>query len=290
MILTLLWLTGRTAGSVGASVLQKRLLEAGVGAGRLWWITYGLLVPAGLALLAVSAVPENPAFWKLAIAAAVLDVAGNLAMAMALRDTDLSVFGPLNAFRPAIAGLAGWWLLDERPSAMGGIGLAIVIGGAVLLLAPGPRAPVSGGTRNPAGVLWRFLGLALSTLGASFLKRSMETGPAVWTLSVWILGGAALLSLLWLHSLRHPNALWSHAPAGQRSRLLLHAAIFLGMQWATLEIFQRTLLAYSFAFFQLGMVAQVLVGGWLFGERQIRRRLLACGVMSVGALVLLIAG
>lgn len=290
MILTLLWLTGRTAGSVGASVLQKRLLEAGLGAARLWWITYGLLVPAGLALLAVSSVPVNPAFWNAAITAAVLDVAGNLAMAMALRDTDLSVFGPLNAFRPALAALAGWWLLDERPTAMGGIGLAIVIGGAFLLLAPGPKSRPSDGTRNPAGVLWRFLGLGLSTLGASFLKRSMETGPAVWTLSVWILGGAVLLTPLWGGALRRPNALWSHPAVPQRGRLMLHAGLFLGMQWATLEIFQRTLLAYSFAFFQLGMVAQVLVGGWLFGERHIRRRLVACGVMSVGALVLLLAG
>jgi len=287
MILTLLWLAGRTAGSVGASVLQKRLLASGVGAGRLWWITYGLLVLPALALLAFTGTPEAAPFWKYAVAAATFDVAGNLAMASALRDTDLSVFGPLNAFRPALAALAGWWLLGERPTAAGLAGLVVVIGGAVFLLFPDSERSGTKETRNPAGLFWRLLGLSLSTVGAGFLKRSMEFGPAAGTLGVWILGGAIVLTLLWPLSPR--ESLWMAGPKRLRGSLLLHAVIFLAMQWATLEIFQRTLLSYSFAFFQLGMVAQVLAGRWLFREPQFRRRLLACGVMSLGALILLLS-
>jgi hypothetical protein len=46
--------------------------------------------------------------------------------------------------------------------------------------------------------------------------------------------------------------------------LTLHAAAFFMMQWLTLHVFAATLLAYSFAFFQLAMVLQVIVGRWMF--------------------------
>jgi len=58
------------------------------------------------------------------------------------------------------------------------------------------------------------------------------------------------------------------------------------MQWLTLEVFRTTLLAYSFAFFQLGMVLQVLIGCFVFREGQLFRRLVCCAIMVLGALLI----
>ena len=290
MIWTLLWLTGRLAGSVGASVLQKRLLGAGVGIGHLWMLTYGVIAVPATGLLLAIPMPADPAFWHHALTAAALDVAGNLAMAVSLRQSDLSVHGPLNAFRPAIAGLIGWLFLGEVPSATGLGGMAILTLGALLLLDPGAAAGRHQLHKSLAGGAWRLGGITLSILGASSLKRALECGSAAWTLGIWVLAGGAALAIVRLLQLRATRGPWSPGPAGSGPPVAVHAGVFLVMQWCTLEIFQRTLLAYSFAWFQLGMVAQVLLGHWLFHEPQVRRRLAACVILSAGALLILISG
>ncbi len=72
--------------------------------------------------------------------------------------------------------------------------------------------------------------------------------------------------------------------------MLLHAVLFFVMQWLTIRIFQETLLAYSFVFFQLSLVLQVVVGRTLFGEPSFRRRLAACAVMGLGSALILLKG
>jgi len=59
------------------------------------------------------------------------------------------------------------------------------------------------------------------------------------------------------------------------------------MQYMTMIIFSKLLIAYSLALFQLGMVLQVLLGYKFFNESHIRRRLVACLVMILGSLLVL---
>ena len=291
MTSVLLCLAGRLLGSVTASVLQKRLLSAGVGTGRLWLVTYGYLLVPAVGILAASRGMAGPEFWTAALVAALLDVAGNVAMASALRDTDLSIFGPLNAFRPALAWIAGWLFLGEHPTTSGIAGVIILTLGAFWLLWPsGANGSSEGSTGRLRAAAWRLAGLALSTAGAVFLKRATLTGSVGLTLGVWIVGGWLSTLILWVATHRFRSLLWNHAVPNLRASLGLHAAVFLVMQWLTLEVFRRTLLTYSFAFFQLGMVLQVLIGRWVLREAEFRKRLVACLVMGIGALLVLIGG
>lgn len=291
MTLTFLWLAGRLAGSVWASILQKQLLTSGTGSGRLWLATYLCLLLPGVCVFTAFPGHTGPGFWINALVAAVFDVAGNLAMASALRVTDLSIFGPLNAFRPALAGFAGWILLNEVPTQGGFAGVAIITAGAFWLLTPPARDAAPELLRERLSALaWRVLGLGLSMIGAVFLKRATLAGSPESTLGVWVVaGGGCLLAAFcavpaWRKSLRTPLT-----PSNRRL-LALHALAFFAMQWLTLKIFQHTLLTYSFAFFQLGMVLQVILGRWIFREPDFRRRLFACALMSAGALLVLFAG
>mgnify|MGYP000912639644 CR=1 FL=1 len=169
--------------------------------------------------------------------------------------------------------------------------LLILTFGAFWLLRPSTR---NGSAENFSGHLraaaWRLAGLALSTAGAVFLKRATLTGSPGLTLGVWIGGGWLTVLILWVATRRFRGVLWNRAAPDQRPTLGLHAIVFLIMQWLTLEVFRRTLLTYSFAFFQLGMVFQVLIGRWVLREAEFRKRLMACLVMGIGALLVLIAG
>jgi hypothetical protein len=62
------------------------------------------------------------------------------------------------------------------------------------------------------------------------------------------------------------------------------------MQLLTMKIFQGTLLAYSFVYFQLGMVLQVFIGRILFREKAFARRLFASVIMALGSILVLWKG
>jgi multidrug transporter EmrE-like cation transporter len=123
----------------------------------------------------------------------------------------------------------------------------------------------------------------LSTIGAVFLKRAAGAGGTGWVLAAWVATGGVVFAGV---ALARKRGAGEPEPRGTRSPwrwVAFHAATFLGMQALTLAVFRGTLLAYSFVYFQLGMVLQVVVGRVLFGEPAFARRLLACLVMAAGA-------
>lgn len=263
-------LLGRVVLSVGASTLQKHLTQHGLGAAHLWQGTYLRMAFPAFLILALGLPRASSTFWWNAIIAGVLDALGNLAMVAALRRTDLSIFGPLNGFRPVLALFFGWIFLSEAPTLFGALGVAVTVAGTALLLRD---------EEKPGGAAWRMFGLrvaglGLSTLASVFLKRATLAGGPELTLGVWVLCG---LPVFWLWSLRQLEP-----SSDQRHWLSLHAAAFIVMQWLTLHVFAATLLAYSFAFFQLGIVLQVFVGHWVFKEPRLRKRLACCALICLG--------
>jgi drug/metabolite transporter (DMT)-like permease len=275
-------LLGRVALSAAASVLQKKITSAGVDSAQLWKATYGwMALPAALALVLTWRQSVASGFWFNAIVAGLLDAVGNLAMVAALRSTHLSIFGPLNGFRPLLALVFGWIVLGEQPSALGIAGVLITVVGVALLL----RDEESDHSASQRGrmLALRVLGLALSTFAAVFLKRAVLAAPTGLTLGVWVLCG---LPVFWIFSLLTARSARDVTPATENPFLSTHAALFFVMQWLTLEVFRTTLLAYSFAFFQLGMVLQVVLGHWLFHEPHFARRLLCCAIIGLGALLI----
>lgn len=280
-------LLGRVLCSAAASTLQKKLTLAGVPIPRLWSITYALMtLPALVAFALAWKYAVGAGFWVNAITAGVLDALGNLAMVAALRSTHLSIFGPINGFRPMLALIFGWIFLGEQPSAPGAAGVVVTVLGVALILR-GEDKP--GG--NPAAGAWRMLalriaGLALSTFAAVCLKRATLASSPAHTLGVWILCG---LPVFWLFSLRSGRAERGSNPTAQFPFLVAHAALFFAMQWLTLLVFRSTPLAYSFAFFQLGMVLQVFLGHWFFREPHFARRLIYCGIIGLGVLLISLA-
>ncbi len=285
MWLTLL-LLGRVVLSTCANTLQKRLTLQAVRSPALWRATYAWMAPLALLVLAVSFTSSlSREFWLNAALSGLIDALGNLAMVAALSTTDLSVFGPLNGFRPVLALIFGWLFLGEQVSWLGSVGVGLTVVGASLLLRD-PRTKNSPWTMSAWRTLgWRLLGLSLSTFAAVFLKRAVLLGSPANTLGVWILCG---LPVCWFGFRHQPAESIDPAPANRQPRLIFaHALIFFLMQWLTLLVFRSTPLAYSFAFFQLGMVLQVLVGYRYFGESQPGWRLACCALIGLGSALIL---
>lgn len=277
--------------SVSANAVQKRLLLDGAGVNQTWILTYSIMLGPAAVVAACTWRGVDAWFWRDILLGGGLDAIGNLAMVAALRGTDLSIFGPLNALRPILALAGGWLFLGESPSSAGLTGIGITfLGALVLLVEPGKRTLPANRREVWKMLLLRISGLSLGTLGAVFLKRAALRSTAEATVAAWIFFGLVvlLLAAMFQQRGRLPKLI---TPLGTHKKwLALHAAIFLTMQWLTIVIFQRTLLAYSFVFFQLGMVLQVVVGRVFFREPAFARRMLGAVIMSAGSALILLRG
>jgi drug/metabolite transporter (DMT)-like permease len=276
--------------SVSANAVQKRLLLDRAGVYHTWILTYSLIIGPAILFAVWHPGVVDRQFWRDIALGGGLDAVGNLAMVAALRVTDISVFGPLNALRPILALLFGWFFLNESPTAPGMVGVGVTVaGGVILFVEPEPHTRTH--FRGVARALFlRVMGLALGVIGAVFLKRAAVHSSAEATVAAWVFFG--LIVLFTAAALHRPGDLRTLGDSARThaSWLMTHAGVFFTMQLLTMKIFQGTLLAYSFVYFQLGMVLQVFIGRIFFRERAFGRRLTASAIMAAGSVLVLWKG
>ena len=215
-------------------------------------------------------------------------MAGTLLLVMSLSKTDLSVFGPLNAYKVVFSTFLALLFLGEVPNFQGFSGIAIILAGSVLLFptkVPGKNRFLS--LLGQRGVQLRFLSILLFSIGTLPLKNAVITGGPLATTVFWCLIGLPLAALLYLlFSRQSIQTDWRQSHSKLRDFLWLGALIF-AMQYCTMLLFEGLLIAYALALFQLSMVLQVFLGSRIFHEGYLFRRLGACGVMIVGCLLVL---
>ena len=118
---------GRLLFSSFANVFQKKLAHQGLHPFFIVMASYLVLSIICIPLLwTFELTALNHTFWINIFFAALLDMAGTLFLVMSLSKTDLSVFGPLNAYKVVISMLLAMVFLGETPSMQGFIGVAII--------------------------------------------------------------------------------------------------------------------------------------------------------------------
>ena len=286
----LLIVLGRVVASAAANVFQKKFTHQGLHSLFIVMLSYMALAAISLPLLILvnhSAIDDR--FWINILLAALLDMAGTLFLVLSLSKTDLSVFGPLNAYKVVFSMLLALIFLGEVPSLQGFSGVMIILLGSFLLF---PPAASSSSNRlwyllRQRGVQYRFLSILLFSVGTLPLKNAVLSGGALATTLYWCLFGLPLSVCLyyWFGGKRWQMD-WQAAKQHRSHFIWLGSFIFL-MQYTTMLVFSQLMVAYSLALFQLSMVLQVFLGYRIFHEKHILRRLSACGVMIAGCLLVL---
>ena len=232
----------------------------------------------------------SPDFWFNISFAAALDMAGTLFLVLSLSKTDLSIFGPLNAYKVVISMLLAMVFLNETPNSQGFLGIAIIIVGSCFLLPRSGKQTKQHRLRHlliDKGVQYRFLSILLFSIGTLPLKNAVMEGQALATTIFWCLIGLPLAIIS--HQMFKQN---SERTLCQQVRPALSHIATLGlmmflMQYMTMIGLSQMMIAYSLALFQLSMVLHVFLGYKLFKEQHIKRRLTACLVMVIGSLLVL---
>jgi drug/metabolite transporter (DMT)-like permease len=293
-MVTAFFVAARIVAGPVANLFQKQLAQRGAHPLFIIAATHAILSVLLLPLLLRTAPLALPAgFWTNMALCAVLAVGGNVLLVYALRSTDLSILGPINAYKAIVSLVLAVFLLGEVPTAAGLAGVLLILAGSYFVVERAPQQPqMNAYVRffRTRGVQLRFAALVLSATEAVFLKRAMLHATPAATFLFWALLGVpvagAALAVLLRGCLRREMALL----ARHRGSFVWLALTTGAMQAATLFTFNAMQVGYSLALFQLSTLISVFLGYRYFAEREIGRRLVGSAIMGAGAVLIVALG
>ncbi|MFL6279600.1 MAG: EamA family transporter [Vicinamibacterales bacterium] len=257
------------------------------------------MVHAALAVICVpffltsSALDVGPAVWTNMVIAALLAVSGNVLLVYALRETDLSVLGPINAYKSIVGMTLGIVLVGERPSQAGLAGVLLVVAGSYFVMDTRPHQPLAHAFVrffSGRGIQLRFAALFLSAAEAVFLKRAIVLSSPWRVFALWsalgFLVAVAVLPILLRRQIAQQLRIVRES-AGKYGGVVTATGL---MQLATVLTFRDLQVGYSLALFQLSTVISVLLGRRYFAESNVRERLFGSFIMAAGAALIVVFG
>jgi drug/metabolite transporter (DMT)-like permease len=279
----------------GLDALRKVLVNRIAPLPLICLVTTGSIPLFGL-WLAVDGVPAIRAgYLAPALSSVALNVVANLAYVVAVRRAALSVTVPLLSLTPAFTALLAIPLLGERPSALQGLGVVLVVIGAFgLNLAAGEAAAerislvaVVRSWRLQPGALWMVLVALLWALAVPLDKLAVEraSGPFHGLVLNFGVACCSLAGLAATGRLRELAQVRRAAVPFAAS--LVVGALALGLQLVAIQLVWVGLVETLKR--SVGNVMAVLFGRLLFAEPITGRKLAAVALMAAGvALVLLV--
>ena len=298
-MLTTLFVLVRILANPLSNVCQKHLTQRGA---------HPIIIITGVhAALTIVCVPwlvsarwdVAPGVWANMSIAALLAVTGNVLLVYALSETDLSILGPINAYKSVVSLVLGIFLIGERPSRAGLLGVLLIAAGSYFVIDRSGEPSRTGSRRvtnafvsffSARGVRLRFAALFFSAAEAVFLKRAILLSSP-WPVFVLWCGLGFLVAMVATFILVRGQITPQLPVVRSAIRFFIAVVITTGlMQMATLVTFRELQVGYSLALFQLSAIVSVLLGHRYFAESNIGERLLGSVVMAAGAALIVIFG
>lgn len=229
--------------------------------------------------LLLTATPLPLAVWGLAVASAAVETVYYLLLARAYAHADFSQAYPIaRGTAPVLLALWSALLLRELPSAAGAVGVALVVGGIVVIGTSGGKGPSSAGIRAALGVA-----LCISIYSVIDGIAVRRVAPAPYTVAVL---GLTALFLAPVALLRQGPAVLARAARGSWRRALAAGGLMVFGYMLVLRAYVIERLAYAGAVREVSVVLAALIGWRRLGESFGPRRLLGAVAVFLGILTL----
>jgi drug/metabolite transporter (DMT)-like permease len=295
-MLTALFVATRIVANPLSNVFQKQLTRRAAHPVFIIAAVHALLTLMCLPVLLVPGavkLPLGTAVWMNMAICALLAVAGNVLLVYALKSSDLSVLGPINAYKSVVSLVLGIFLIGELPTWTGLAGVLLILAGSYFVVdgaAGQPRGNAFVRFFRERGIQLRLAALGLSATEAVFLKRAILLSSPLTTFVLWSVLGLPLAgAAMFLLSREKVND--EVLILRNNSRTYLSLAVTTGlMQLSTVLTFGKLQVGYSLALFQMSTLISVFLGYHYFQESQIRKRLAGSLVMVAGAVLIVMFG
>lgn len=256
------------------------------------WVRFGYSSLFLLPLLVFVEIPNlDPVFWLATAALLPLELTAASLSMRALQMSPLSLTIPYLAFTPLFLLLVPTLILGERLNMHGVLGVMCIVAGAYLLNlqtnnhlnSNGPRwlAPLQAIVREKGSRLMLMAAVLYSltsTLGKAAVKHS---SPLFFASFYYPLAGLCLFPIAAMKSGRHLR----FAATQAKLFLAIGAAVSLTVICHFMALNQAEV-AYMISIKRTSMIFATILGWLFFHEKNIRQRLLGCGVMLAGVILI----
>lgn len=273
-----------------ANVFQKQLTNQH--SHPLWvnFLTYALLsifCLAGLVYVDLIFLPME--FWLYSILGGVFGAVGNALLVKALQKGDLSILGPINAYKSIIGLVFGIILLGEVPDFYGISGVVIIIFGSYLVLNTTEERFSPALLRNKE-IQFRIGAMVLTAIEAVFVKKVIIASSPILAFFSWCIFGALFSFFILLIFRINPTKEFAKFGSNSLFRLLLLVLCIGLMQLSTNFVFEYMDVAYALSLFQLSILVSVLLGYRVFHEKDIRQKIIGSVIMIAGSVLIILFG
>jgi drug/metabolite transporter (DMT)-like permease len=288
ILLTSIALIVRIFSNPLANVFQKKLTGGGNHPLLVNFLSYLFL---SLVCLIISFAISWPAltseFWVYSILGGVAGAVGNGFLVKALQTGDLSVLGPINAYKSVVGMIVGIILLRELPNAWGAIGTCLIIAGSYFVLDT-TEEKFSWSLLKKKEIQYRIWAMILTAVEAVFLKKIILASYVTIAFFSWCWFGAVFSFLfLLLYKIRLRESVKHLSVINIRTYLYLVCCIG-AMQFTTNFVFENMPVGYALALFQLSTIVSVILGYRIFKEKDIRKKLIGSLIMMAGSVIIIL--
>ena len=226
-------------------------------------------------------------FWLYSILGAVVGALGNGFLVRALQKGDLSVLGPINAYKSVVGMFVGIFLLSEIPNLWGVFGIVLIIYGSYFVLDATEERFTLKLLKNKE-IQFRLWAMVLTAIEAVFIKKIILASSTTIAFVSWCCFGAIFsFLLLFIYRLNVSRELKRIRLSDSASYLMLIVCIGT-MQFTTNYTFDHMPVSYALSLFQLSTIVSVLLGHRIFKEMEIRKKLIGSFIMLVGSVMIIL--
>ena len=261
-----------------ANVIQKKL-TLGFGSFYVNTITYGGLFLCSIPFTNIQHLSYD--IWFYGVIGGLLGALGNACLIKALSLGDLSVLGPINAYKAVIAMVLGIFILHEIPSITGILATILIILGSYFIFDT-VKEKFTFALLKRKDIQYRFLALLLTGLEALMIKEVIIRSNILISFVMWC-GFGFIFSLIF--SILKKERFYT--PKYKSILMFIGLILMFGlMQITTNYVFVNMNVSYALAFFQLSAIINVLFGYSFFKETHIIKKLIGTAIMILGAVIL----
>lgn len=228
-----------------------------------------------------------PSFWIYSVLGGIAGALGNGFLVKALQKGELSVLGPINAYKSVVGLLAGLLLLREIPNVWGLLGTIFIVGGSYFVLDTTVER-FSWTLLSKKELQYRLWAMILTAIEAAFIKKVIIASDVTTSFLSWCWFGAFFSFLLLpLNEISFRDN-WQRIRTNELRNLLLLIGCIGTMQLTTTYVLDHMPVGYALALFQLSTIVSVLLGHRLFKEENIGKKLVGSGIMMAGSLLIIL--
>lgn len=216
----------------------------------------------------------------------ILGALGNGFLVKALQSGELSVLGPINAYKSVFGLLFAFILLKEMPSLYGIIGILLIIAGSYFVL-DSPKEKFHIALLKNRSIQYRFLALLFCALEAVYIKKLIVLSSVWNAFAAWCIFGAVFAFII-LTVKRIPIK-EEIRKIKSKFYYLIDIVVCIGvMQFTTNYAFLKMNVGYALAIFQLSALLSVILGYKIFHEKDVLKKVIGTLIMIFGAVMIIL--